>query len=370
MSLVVVVAACANAEPSSPDGAPPPMPDSRLADRCNTGELATAIAASGQVTCTPIDTAAGKAVDDNCSVYLGWRDGCDGCMTDPAKWGFAGGDRCTNGLGAGNTCTTQMLGGQPVRLFGLDPDGDVDGNDKLYTSLHCAVPAASTGATAPCPPGEFVTGTNGASVRCAPLAAAVVTYVREQCSLYVGWQDTCDGCVTEPVKWGQSGDSTCANGAGVDNSCTMPMLADQTVVLFGLNPDGDVDGNDKLHVGLRCGAAAPATSTTTTICPAGQFVVGTAMDGSFFCESAAPAITNYFADHCSIYFGWRDNCDGCTTPPTKWGTAKVGACANGAGADNTCTTFTLGGQTVALFGLSPDGDVDGNDALYVGLQCR
>ena len=369
--MFVLLFACANAGEAVPaDSSDTPNPDGRLADRCDTGELATAVAANGQVTCTPIDVATGQAVDNHCSVYLGWRDDCDGCTTDPAKWGFVGGDRCTSGAGAGNTCTTQTLGGAQVRMFAIDPDGDVDGNDKLYGGLHCTTPGASTGAIAPCPAGEFVVGTNGASTRCAPLASVVAAYVKEQCSLYLGWQDECNGCMTIPAKWGRSGDAGCMNGIGGDNTCTKPMLVDQTVDLFGLNPDGDVDGNDKLHAGLRCGAAASAMSSAMTMCPAGQFVVGTAADGSFLCESPAPAITNYFADHCTLYVGWADNCGGCTTPPTKWGSAKVGSCANGIGADNTCTTFTLGEAPVALFGLSPDGDVDGNDALYVGFHCR
>ena len=50
--------------------------------------------------------------------------------------------------------------------------------------------------------------------------------------------------------------------------------------------------------------------------------------------------------------------------------ARPGACANGIGADNTCTTFTLGGDQISMFGLSPDGDVDGNDTLFVGFTCR
>jgi hypothetical protein len=45
-------------------------------------------------------------------------------------------------------------------------------------------------------------------------------------------------------------------------------------------------------------------------------------------------------------------------------------CANGAGADNTCGTFMLGDDSVTMFGLNPDGDVDGNDKLYVGFRCR
>jgi hypothetical protein len=160
------------------------------------------------------------------------------------------------------------------------------------------------------------------------------------------------------------------NGVGADSTCTDMTLGGETVKLFGLNPDGDVDGNDKLHAGIRCGPAAAATSSTMTLCPAGQFVVGVSLDGSFECESPAPLIAQHVAASCNLYLGWSDNCEGCNTPPAKWGKARVGACANGVGTDNTCTTFPLGGEQVALFGLNPDGDVDNNDTLFVGFRCR
>ena len=44
-------------------------------------------------------------------------------------------------------------------------------------------------------------------------------------------------------------------------------------------------------------------------------------------------------------------------------------CANGAGADNTCTTQTLGSTSLPMFGLNFDGDVDNNDLLNLGLHC-
>jgi hypothetical protein len=31
--------------------------------------------------------------------------------------------------------------------------------------------------------------------------------------------------------------------------------------------------------------------------------------------------------------------------------------------------MTLGGATVQMFGLNTDGDVNGDDTLYVGLRC-
>ena len=363
-------AACANASGDKPDGGNTDGAggDGGASSHCNPGEFATNVA-GGQVTCMSIEAATRGAVDDHCSLYAGWQDSCDGCTTQPTKWGYAGGDRCINGVGGDNTCTMPNLGGATVRLFGLNTDGNVNGDDKLHTSLHC-IGANPSGAVAPCPMGEFVTGTNGTTIRCAPLATAVVDYVKTQCQIYTGWQDGCDGCVNPPVKWGHSGDAGCVNGIGTDSTCAEFSLDSQMVKLFGLNPDGDVDGNDKLHIGMRCAPGMPAMTTTTTMCPAGQFVVGTATDGSFQCESPAPTIETHVAARCNIYLGWSDNCNGCTTPPSKWGRAKIGACANGVGGDNTCTTFTLGGDQIAMFGLNTDGDVDGNDTFFFGLTCR
>jgi hypothetical protein len=67
--------------------------------------------------------------------------------------------------------------------------------------------------------------------------------------------------------------------------------------------------------------------------------------------------------------GWRDNCDGCSLAPTKWGEVRPGGCANGAGADNTCQNVLLGTENIDLFGLNPDGTVDGTDKFYLGFKC-
>jgi len=372
VALAAVLSACANAQPGTGIDAPPGGGDgggSGSATRCAAGQLATQIAQTGEVACAAAAPALQGALDTSCSVYYGWRDGCDGCTTPPAKWGRVGGDSCVNGAGANNTCSTHNLGGQSVTLFGLDPDGDVDGNDKLYSALHCAATAPSTVSTAPCKAGEFIDGKVGSTWTCAPVAVALVEYIHANCSLYVGWQDSCDGCQTQPAKWGFSAGPNCMNGAGGDNTCSTAMLGTENVTLFGLNTDGDVDGNDKLHIGLRCSTPAPVTSMQTMGCPAGQFVVATTSSG-FECESLAPLAVQYFSEHCSITYGWRDGCSGCGGPPTKWGRVRVGGCDVGAGGDDTCTSFTLGGQSIVMFGLNPDGDVDDNDALYIGFQCR
>ena len=371
VTIAIVLAGCANAQ--SGFGVDASFGDGSggggTATHCGAGELATDVGPTGLVTCAKTAPAVQAAIDASCSIYFGWRDDCDGCTTPPAKWGRVGGATCVNGAGVNNNCTTPTLGGQMVSLFKLDPDGDVDGNDKLYTSLHCAAAAPGTVATAPCKTGEFVDGKIGSTWTCASVSVAMVNYIHDNCSLYTGWQDGCDGCGTPPGKWGFVAGSKCMNGAGGDNTCSTAMLGTESVTLFGLNPDGDVDGNDKLHIGLRCNAAAPAMSMQTMGCPMGQFVVGTSGTG-FECESLASAAVQYFTEHCSIIYGWRDGCDGCTTPPAKWGRTNVTTCNNGVGGDNTCTMFSLGGQPTVMFGLNPDGDVDGNDGLYVGFQCR
>jgi hypothetical protein len=275
---------------------------------------------------------------------------------------------CATGIGA-NTCTTPTLGGAATSLFGLDIGGDVDGNDKLYGSLHCSAVEPAAG-LAPCAAGQVVIGLIGSSWTCASLGDAVTDYVGANCSLYLGWQDGCDGCTTAPVKWGHAGDGTCMNGAGADNTCSTATLDGETINLFGLNPDGDVDGNDKLHVGLDCIDPAATTTTSTTTCPAGQFLTATLTEGGFRCDNIAPLVADYFKAHCTLVFGWQDNCNGCLTPPAKFGSVRVGACTLGAGADDTCSKFSLGGASVDLFGLNPDGDVDGNDTLYVGFRCQ
>ncbi len=125
-----------------------------------------------------------------------------------------------------------------------------------------------------------------------------------------------------------------------------------------------------MRQGLRCDAATAESGTSMTSCPPGQFVTGTTTDGSFQCASPAVAFQTYVTDNCEVVFGWRDECNGCTDPPSKWGRVKVGSCALGIGADDTCGKYTLGGTSVDMFGVNPDGNVDGNDTFYVGLRCN
>lgn len=341
-----------------------------VGDACPPGQHVVDVKASGQVTCMTIDALARQAIGSHCSVYAGWRDNCGSCTTAPSKWGRASTASCSPGVGVNNTCTMPNLGGTQLHLFGLDLDGDVDDNDKFHVGMHCSTGAPAS-AAAPCPAGQLVDGHDGTSWTCSSVTNAVTAYVQSSCSLYFGWQDNCNGCTNPPTKWGYVSERGCQNGAGTGNTCHDSIsLGGESVRLFGLLTGGNVDNNDKFHIGLHCTPATPESSMQTTSCPAGQFVTEVLPGGGFRCESIGPSVASYVRERCWLYLGWKDNCNGCITPPTKWGKVRVGECMNGTGADNTCTAFTLGGQTVTMFGLNTDGDVDENDVLYFGFYCE
>jgi hypothetical protein len=350
---------------SSPDAS------TAAAGACEPGSYATNITASGEIKCAPFDQATAVAVRSRCSVYVGQRDSCDGCADAPAKWVKSDPLSCSAGAGAGNNCVSAILDDAttPVELATLDLDGDINDDDKLYAGLHCiAVPRPL--APAPCAQGWAITKRSGNSWWCAPISEAAVGYVRSQCAVYLGWSDSCDGCTTPPTKWGHANDADCASGAGTNGTCTTATLGGESVKLVGVNPDGDVDGNDKFHIGLSCNTTTASADATDGQCPEGQFVTGVEPDGKIKCGDPSQTFADYLANKCTLFFGWRDSCDACTTAPAKWGQVSVGSCANGTGADDTCTTMTLGGANVNMFGLSPDGNVNGDDTFYVGFRCK
>lgn len=336
---------------------------------CPDGQFVTSVAADGALTCAPFGTAALTAIAGGCSIYLGHRDGCTGCTTGPAKWGWARTGSCANGVGAGGTCVDTSLNGNLVSLYGLNTTGDVDENDKLYASFHCAVGDVAP-QPGPCAAGSFASGIVDGVVTCTPASGLALGRVRTTCHLYLGWIDNCSGCTTAPSKWGKVDDAACANGAGTGNTCTTAVLGGETVRLFGLNTGGDVDENDKIHLGLRCDDAAEEMVTAVGACPAGLLVHGVDADGTLRCASPAPDTTAVFRERCSAYLGWRDGCTTCTDPPSKWGIARPNGCANGTGVNNTCAAVSLGGDSVSLFGLNTGGNVDENDKFHVGFECE
>ncbi len=336
---------------------------------CNPGEYVTAIAPDDTITCAPFAAPAQAAVAASCRVYLGWADGCGACTTTPTKWGYATTAQCANGAGLDNTCLPTTLGATTTQLFGLNTDGDVDDNDKLYGSLHCGT--GDTGASSgPCAAGSFATGRTGNAVTCTPASGLALGYVRSSCHLYMGWQDGCNGCTTLPTKWGHVNDGGCVTGAGVNDTCTVASLGGESVQLLGINTGGDVNNDDKFYWGLRCDDPTPASSETENACPVGQLVHGVRADGTLVCEAPNDQTATVFRDRCTLYAGWRDSCSGCTDAPSKWGSVRANACANGLGVDNTCATFLLGADMVQMFGLNTDGDVGNDDKFHIAFKCE
>jgi hypothetical protein len=218
-----------------------------------------------------------------------------------------------------------------------------------------------------CPDGEFATavGIDG-QLLCAPIDAAALAAITNHCSLYFGWRDSCDGCTTAPEKWGQVSGVDCANGVGVSNTCALTDLGGVELPLFGLNTDGSVNDDDKFYAGLRC--APPADEPVAGPCPEGSYLGGI-LGESVSCVTGQAAIAEYLAGGCQIYFGWRDNCDGCTSAPLKWGRASTSECSVETGLDSSCTSLVLGEDSVFTLGINTDGDVNGDDKFYLGFQC-
>lgn len=336
---------------------------------CPPGSFATGLDLQNKLVCQPLAPAARDAIHQGCALYLGWLDSCTGCDLPPSKWGSTSPSACQNGAGAGNTCSTPTLDGVAVQLFGLDFDGDVNADDKIHLGFHC--PAADgSPLEGPCETGMFAVSLGEGKTTCIPAAEPVLSHVRSRCSLYFGWRDQCDGCTSAPDRWGNVGPTGCTIGSGDTSTCTIASLGGADVQLFGLSTGGDVDGNDKLYWALHCNEPESATTMTQGTCPQGQLITAVASDGTITCESPAGAVAEYFNQNCTFYLGLRDQCDGCADPPAKWGRVKSGFCTNDNGIDNTCTQTVLGGKTLQMFGLNPDGDVDGNDKLYVGYRCE
>jgi len=82
------------------------------------------------------------------------------------------------------------------------------------------------------------------------------------------------------------------------------------------------------------------------------------------------AIKTYINANCYIYFGWRDNCNGCNTPPLKHGRANGNGVVQITGNDMDAVNATLYGTTIRMVGLNTDGDVDGADKFYVAFECN
>src|SRR5262249_48318346 len=154
----------------------------------------------------------------------------------------------------------------------------------------------------PCDPGKLVTGIDEEGhVICTTPGSAVLGTAAAGCYLYFGWVDKCSGCSDPPSKWSRTSAAACDNGVGSKDTCTTEALGSDTVQLFGLSADGNVDDNDKFFAGMHCLDPEKKGGAVMGACPAGQFVVGTHADATIECASPAPEVVTYLKDHWSVY---------------------------------------------------------------------
>jgi hypothetical protein len=79
-------------------------------------------------------------------------------------------------------------------------------------------------------------------------------------------------------------------------------------------------------------------------------------------------IKNYIHNKCHLYFGMRNQCNGCMDPPRRYGLVNQRTCYQH-GSEGSCNTFNLFGRDVRMLGLTPDRGVGRNDQFYIGLIC-
>jgi hypothetical protein len=132
-------------------------------------------------------------------------------------------------------------------LLGDRGPNDFAPADHAHTGTY--MPAVTTS----CGPGNYVAGLNAnGTPQCASLNAAIGAYVNQNCFVYYGWRDSCDGCGNAPAKWGRVNGNVDCGTAGSDSGCVDANLGGAIVRLVGVNTDGDVNDDDKFYIGLKC----------------------------------------------------------------------------------------------------------------------
>lgn len=216
-----------------------------------------------------------------------------------------------------------------------------------------------------CPGTELATGVqpNG-QLACTSVEELATKAIGASCKVHYGWADQCDDCANPPTKWGWVMDSDC-DTSSQDCNCQMDELGDQTVQLLGINLDGQVGPDDKFYTSLTCGSGADLADCAAS----GQLLVGFDADGKPQCMDPTPAVLDAVRTGCGLLSGWRDDCEGCDSPPVKLGRSTSVACDPGTNEDNLCTNPTLGDESVQMLGIDPDDNVDQDDQFYLGLRC-
>ena len=336
---------------------------------CPEGEVVVGLGDSMPI-CGSFEPVARDAMNDGCRAHLGWVDACGDCTDPPQKLGYAGDDGCETVSGGTDTCGSVVLGSAALSLFGLNTDGAVNGDDRFFAGWNCEGGDDQwSQEPASCPDGTVATGLSGAGeLICTDLSMAVIEWANDRCELTLGWRDTCENCTNVPTEWSTASGISCAPGAGNESDCLIVDVQGADVPLASLGMSGGVDFNDAFFIGLTCRTSDEDMEDATGNCPSGSMVTGIGDGGVVVCTPVENFAADYAREHCKAYLGWRDDCDGCTDPPTRW--ASAGSLDCGTGSSSNCVTASIDGLSRPLSVFNTDGTVDENDKFYVGMQCE
>jgi hypothetical protein len=136
------------------------------------------------------------------------------------------------------------------------PTGQVATGIGVDGTLQCTDQPAPVATS--CEADQYMTGVDeSGGALCAPVPFDLTTvreYINANCFIYLGWRDSCDGCVDIPVKLARThGDGVDCQTNGSNGGCQPFTVFGETVRMASVNTDGDVNDDDKFWVGLKCG---------------------------------------------------------------------------------------------------------------------
>jgi hypothetical protein len=326
----------------------------------------TAIDSAGLPSCTPLASAAKKAVNTNCRLDFGWQDSCGTCSDTPSRIGWTRPGLCDTS-GTNTLCSIHDLGGTPARLVSINTDGYVDDNDRFHIGFTCFDPPSSP-TTGSCPEGSFASAFVNGEVTCTPAANAILAWARSGGSVYLGIRDGCNGstCADPPNAWIRVSTDSFSPGAGTNNNELVTSVLGATVRLGGLRVLTNAD-NDRFYAGIAWSTPPPDEVVAAT-CPPDFLARGTDGLGNLICASPLPDAAATLNASCRLFLGYRNQCATCLEPPSKWAHASGVDCIPGP--SGACIDATLDGTLVHLASVPLEYNVNDNDRFYVAFDCN
>ncbi len=108
-----------------------------VADACPADQFVTGIQADGMLVCSSLAPAAMSYFRAHCAAHFGFSDNCGSCTNTPMRFGHVRDGSCAHNGQVDDTCSTFMVAGQAVNLYGLSVEGSGDNNDKFYAAFRC-----------------------------------------------------------------------------------------------------------------------------------------------------------------------------------------------------------------------------------------